>query len=1214
MNSKKIAATVLSIAMMIGCVPVTVGAEELGTEQEEILENTEGSSIFEDRESETPEETDDDTSDDEITDTDTVPVYNGSNSSNITVRTWDDLYEAVNNNTDVNIIFDEDITIPDTRFLFVTSDQTVVLDLNGHTLKKELNSAGHNGYLILNMGNVTITDSIGGGKLTGGYNSNLNNPYDTGGCICNGGVLSLNNITLQENKTINHEGGLGGAICNTGTLSITDCTFSGNEGADAGAIYNYNTGTLNLKSVTFTGNKSLLHGGGAVVNYGTVNMEDTVITGNRCKGNGGGFWNNGTLTVKGKITIEDNTSESNTNNLFLMDGKTVTIGGSVSSESVIKVTCQYYPAAIATDWHEGDDLNIFVFENGMTPYLYGSDVGPEAKYLKRSWNSSSMTIVQEIAYCPELPKRLTDNASSGWYYVYGNVNFGSRISIASGATVNLILDNSAKLNCTNGGINVPGNATLNIYGQPSDLGELKATGGEKQAGIGGNKEQSAGTINIYGGTITAIGGSDGAGIGSGYNSSALGTITIYGGYTTATGGSFGAGIGGGSEEDLTSGSITIRGGTVTAKGGDDCYQTGAGIGSGAGSDFGPNCTITISGGTVNAYGGRYIEPTKNDSLGAFALCGGSGIGSGAYTTGGGGDFSGKILIEGGMITANGSGEQTIDSTHGSRSFTGGAGIGSGHEGNVDATAEITITGGRIEAFGNYGGAAIGAGSEGTGTFTPFGGECEGKITITGGILYLRNRNGYTNSQLIGKGHCGSESGTLSLGEVYVKFESGDWHTEERDNRVAACRSQNGWVTLWINECYSHSISYSYDKTHHTATCRYCSYTATDNHHYDEHSRCTVCGYDYYGPVYIVSYQYSASSVPESHTVPEGSKFVLHEYNREMPDRELFVRWRVVDGDSEYYKNPGDWFIVNRNVTIYPVYDVCADLAGYSVSLDGDIGVNFYMELDPEIVSNDEAYMEFTLPDGSTRKVMMSSVRNNTATLNDKTYYIFKCNVSAREMSKEIKAQFFVTDEIHTEEYKFSVESYIRYLLDPDSHYAYPDAQELAEALLIYGYYAQTYFKVPGDRIVPPEGTVYDRVNAVKASDLEGYAHNPDNDDLPDGVSLAGASLSLKSETTLSLYLTGAADAEFSCDKGYDIETVYTDKYTVARIRGINAADLGDDITLKVKIDDNDYTVRYNPLTYCYNVLNGNYADGLKDVCRAIYVYYNAAAGYRNMEA
>ena len=141
------------------------------------------------------------------------------------------------------------------------------------------------------------------------------------------------------------------------------------------------------------------------------------------------------------------------------------------------------------------------------------------------------------------------------------------------------------------GIHVLSGSTLTIQGD----GSLKASSNSYGAGIGGGTDINCGNIEIKGGTITAIGGSDrGAGIGSGFTGS-CGTITISGGTVTATGGDGGAGIGSGYYESHC-GTITISGGTVTATGGDG----GAGIGSGYSSSSCGN--ITISGGTVKATG------------------------------------------------------------------------------------------------------------------------------------------------------------------------------------------------------------------------------------------------------------------------------------------------------------------------------------------------------------------------------------------------------------------------------------------------------------------------------------------------------------------------------------------------------------------------------------------------------------------------------------
>jgi len=90
-----------------------------------------------------------------------------------------------------------------------------------------------------------------------------------------------------------------------------------------------------------------------------------------------------------------------------------------------------------------------------------------------------------------------------------------------------------------------------------------------------DQDGSCGTITIYGGSVTAIGGTCGAGIGGGRGGDS-GTVTIYGGTVKATGGKYGAGIGGGDYGD--GGDVTIWGGTVAAKGSDNGEDIGCGRG------------------------------------------------------------------------------------------------------------------------------------------------------------------------------------------------------------------------------------------------------------------------------------------------------------------------------------------------------------------------------------------------------------------------------------------------------------------------------------------------------------------------------------------------------------------------------------------------------------------------------------------------------------
>ena len=335
-------------------------------------------------------------------------------------------------------------------------------------------------------------------------------------------------------------------------------------------------------------------------------------------------------------------------------------------------------------------------------------------------------------------------------------------------TINSGTINSQASTSNTAGIYNPEGATLIVNG-----GSITAKGGSQAAGIGGKSEESAGTVVINDGTVRATGGYDGAGIGGGYitdegRGKALtensGTITINGGTVTASGGGMGAGIGGG--RHMSAGEININGGTVSGT----SPSNGAGIGGGSGGSGG---TINITGGTVTA--------TSNGTRGAGM--GGGSSGGASHAT------AGTITISGGTVTAKGGSDGagigvgiegeggTINIVGGTVNATGGvngSGIGGGannkgltiniSDGNITAKGgsngagigggqdsdggNITISGGNVSATGGINGAGIGGGLNGAG----------GDITITGGRIDSTSGSGAAS---IGGGVNGG-SGTLSI--------------------------------------------------------------------------------------------------------------------------------------------------------------------------------------------------------------------------------------------------------------------------------------------------------------------------------------------------------------------------------------------------------------------------------------------------------------------
>lgn len=168
------------------------------------------------------------------------------------------------------------------------------------------------------------------------------------------------------------------------------------------------------------------------------------------------------------------------------------------------------------------------------------------------------------------------------------------------------------------GIWVPKDKTLTIMGESEGTGKLTASNNDSAAGIGAGWGIKCGNITILGGDITAIGGTNSAGIGgsldSGSVSGSCGNILIAGGTVTAKGGAKSPGIGSGSSNNASCGIVTITDGVtkvIATKG----YEAERSIGAGNKGTCG---TVTI-GGTVYPDGISespyvYLKPSPFDNL------------------------------------------------------------------------------------------------------------------------------------------------------------------------------------------------------------------------------------------------------------------------------------------------------------------------------------------------------------------------------------------------------------------------------------------------------------------------------------------------------------------------------------------------------------------------------------------------------------------------
>ena len=320
-------------------------------------------------------------------------------------------------------------------------------------------------------------------------------------------------------------------------------------------------------------------------------------------------------------------------------------------------------------------------------------------------------------------------------------------------------------------------------------------------------------------------------------------------------------------------------------------------------------------------------------------------------------------------------------------------------------------------------------------------------------------------------------------------------------------------------------------------------------------------------------------------------------------------------------------------------EIGAKLAGYSISLDGSIGVNFYMELNGGFISRvrygselyQNAYMKFTLPDGSTEQVKVIDALNDESSVYTKQhedeyggtytdyYYMFQCHVPAKEMTGTIKAQIIVDEEngIVGNEYTYSVKDYADYLLaHVDDNDAFKKAADVVKSMLVYGAYAQKYFDHFTDNYAYDLEAADSEISSVSSDDLKDYSQSELEVTETDNVKFIGTNLSLLSETTLRLFFSvngNIEDVEFECN-GEELEAKKYKEYFYVELDNIAAKNLGDKFVVEIT-DTAGQTgkVTYSPMAYAYLVLSRPTdeirTDNLKMLMKALYNYNRKAVEY-----
>ena len=254
---------------------------------------------------------------------------------------------------------------------------------------------------------------------------------------------------------------------------------------------------------------------------------------------------------------------------------------------------------------KGDKAAPHVFIDGVNIKMSPSSKGPAIELNKKA--SAYIYFIGKNSSLQGADGRaaIQKNRSEGQLYVLART--GTTVTCKGGDKAAGIGGSYATRNISNGYYNgdMYGHGVNMHFGSQSNPdywgGTIAAIGGRNGAGIGAGRGGAGEKLYFYSGTVQANGGRFASGIGGSYEGRGS-EIYIYGGTVSAQGGEGGAGIGGGcwkTEQDMNginaAHDIYISGGTVTAKGG----YNGAGIGGG---QYVPARDITVTGGFVTATG------------------------------------------------------------------------------------------------------------------------------------------------------------------------------------------------------------------------------------------------------------------------------------------------------------------------------------------------------------------------------------------------------------------------------------------------------------------------------------------------------------------------------------------------------------------------------------------------------------------------------------
>ena len=227
-------------------------------------------------------------------------------------------------------------------------------------------------------GGVAVSTS-GEFIMYGGEISRNTSNGDCGGVAVVGSSFQMYGGTISGNTATGHVGGVG--LWNH-SFTLSGGTISGNTAtSNGGGVYfsGNDSNTLTISDAVEISGNSAANGGGVYLNSRNLKMTGGSIINNNVTGSGGGVYFNvdgSSFNVSGNVSITGNkkgdtsTGSGADNNVYLPNGKTITVAGALTG-SKIGVTTENIPdnsqyVRIASGTTSNTDPDKFLYENDGT--------------------------------------------------------------------------------------------------------------------------------------------------------------------------------------------------------------------------------------------------------------------------------------------------------------------------------------------------------------------------------------------------------------------------------------------------------------------------------------------------------------------------------------------------------------------------------------------------------------------------------------------------------------------------------------------------------------------------------------------------------------------------------------------------------------------------------------------------------------------------------